>query len=59
MRSYANTMIPTSCSAASVARLEKSIVQYKELSAGAMRSLKSAHEREVRCVAIKSAMTVR
>jgi aminopeptidase N len=59
MRAYGGSMIPTNCSAANVARLEKAIVQYKDLSAGTLRSLKNTHERAVRCVAIKSAMTVR
>ncbi len=59
MRTYSGAMIPANCSTASVARLEKAIVQYKDLSAGTLRALKSTHEREVRCVAIRRAMTLR
>jgi aminopeptidase N len=59
MRSYGYTMIPANCTAANVARLDKAIGQYKELSASTMRALKDTHEREVRCVAIKNAMTLR
>jgi hypothetical protein len=42
-----------------VARLEKAIAQNKDLSAGTVRALKNTHEHEVRCVAIKGAMTLR
>ncbi len=59
MRSYAGSMIPTNCTAASVVRLEKAIAQYTDLSAGTMRSLKSRHDQEKRCVSIKNAMTLR
>ena len=59
MRSYSGTMIPANCTSANVARLERAIVQYKALSAGTLRALKSTHEQEVRCVAIKGAMTLR
>ncbi|MES3023615.1 MAG: aminopeptidase N [Pseudomonadota bacterium] len=59
MRTYGGSMIPSGCSPANVARLEKAIAQHKDLSAGTMRALKNTHEDEVRCVAIKNAMTVR
>jgi aminopeptidase N len=59
MRSYGSTMIPANCTAANVARLEKAIAQNKDLSAGTVRALKNTHEHEVRCVAIKGAMTLR
>ncbi|WP_426211409.1 aminopeptidase N [Massilia sp. TWP1-3-3] len=59
MRSYGGSMIPANCTAANVARLDKVIAQNKNLSAGIMRALKDTHEHEVRCVAIKKAMTVR
>ena len=59
MRSYAGTMIPANCTPANVARLEKAMAQNKDLSAGTVRALKSTHEHEVRCVAIKNALTLR
>ncbi len=59
MRSYAASMIPATCTAANVARLEKAIASYQDLSAGVMRTLKDKHEQAARCVAIKNAMTLR
>ena len=59
MRSYAGTMIPANCTPANVARLEKAMAQNKDLTAGTLRALKSTHEQEVRCVAIKNALTLR
>ncbi len=59
MRSYGGSMIPANCTPASVARLEKAIARYKDLSAGTLRALKNTHEDEVRCVAIKGALTLR
>jgi aminopeptidase N len=58
MRSYAGSMIPASCTAASVKRLEAAVARFKGLSAGTRRALLGAHQDDVRCVAIKKAMTV-
>ena len=59
MRTYGSTMIPANCTSANVARLNKAIAQYKGLSAGTVRALKETQDREVRCVAIKNALTLR
>ena len=59
MRAYGGSMIPANCTPANVARLEKTIAQNKQLSAGTVRALKDTHDHEVRCVAIKNALTVR
>lgn len=58
MRSYANAMIPSNCSDASIARLNQAVARYQDLSAGTMRALKETHEQESRCVAIRKAMTL-
>ncbi len=55
MRSYAGSMIPSTCTAASVDRLAKAIADDTTLSAGTRRSLLLAHENDVRCVAIRAA----
>lgn len=55
MRSYAGSMIPSTCTAASVDRLAKAIDSNTTLSAGTRRSLLLAHENYVRCVAIRAA----
>jgi aminopeptidase N len=55
MRSYAGSMIPATCTPASVARLERAIAAAEGLSAGTRRSLLSAHEEDVRCVAVRTA----
>jgi aminopeptidase N len=57
MRSYANTMIPATCTPASVARLQAAIDKLPDLSAGTRRSLLVMHQEDERCVAIKKAMT--
>ncbi len=54
MRSYANSMIPTACTAASVSRLEQVMKSMDGLSAGTRRALLSEHEADVRCVAIRN-----
>ncbi len=54
MRSYARTMIPATCTAASVARLAAAIESMTTLSAGTRRALLSSHEEDVRCVNIRS-----
>ena len=54
MRTYSATMIPRTCNAASVARLERTIAASDALSAGTRRALLTAREEEQRCVAIRS-----
>jgi aminopeptidase N len=56
MRAYANTMIPTNCTPASVARLGKAAAHMTGLSALTRRSLLGALEEDQRCVAVKRAM---
>jgi len=58
MRSYANMMIPASCTPASVQRLQAAVGKLKDLSAGTRRALLVTHQEDERCVAIKKAMTV-
>ena len=58
MRSYASSLIPASCTPASVKRLANAIVEFKDLSVGSRRALLVRHEEDERCVAIKAAMTV-
>jgi aminopeptidase N len=58
MRSYAGSLIPASCTPASVKRLEAAVAQNKDLSAGTMRSLRHAEQEDKRCVTIRQAMTV-
>ncbi len=55
MRSYAGLMIPSSCTAASVARLQKALADNPGLSAGTRRSLLGVHEGDARCLAIREA----
>jgi aminopeptidase N len=57
MRSFAE-MIPASCTAASVKRLESAAAQYKELSNSTRRALLYTHQEDKRCLMIKQAMTV-
>jgi aminopeptidase N len=59
MRSYAQTMIPVGCTEQSVARLDKAIAEYRELSAFTARSLREAREDDMRCVTIKNSLTLR
>ena len=58
MRAYANAMIPTGCTPASVQRLQTAVTRLKDLSAGTRRALLVTHQEDERCVAIKKAMTV-
>jgi aminopeptidase N len=58
MRSFAASMIPATCTPASVKRLASAVSQLKDLSAGTRRALLNTHEEDKRCVAIKQAMTV-
>ena len=57
MRAYANSLIPTGCTPASVKRLDGAVAQMKELSAGTRRALLDAQQEDQRCVSIKQAMT--
>jgi aminopeptidase N len=57
MRAYANALIPTSCTPASVKRLDAAVARMKDLSAGTRRSLLDAQQEDQRCVTIKQAMT--
>ncbi len=58
MRSYAGSLIPSGCTPASVARLDKAIARFPDLSAGTKRGLLVTHQEDARCVAIKKAMTI-
>ena len=55
LRSYASSMIPTGCTAASVARLEKAVATLTTLSPGTRRELLSKHESDSRCLAVRNA----
>ncbi len=57
MRSF-GTMIPASCTPASVKRLETAAAQYKDLSAATRRTLLTIHQEDQRCLMIKKAMTL-
>lgn len=59
MRSYAQTMIPTGCTEASVARLDQAIATHRDLSAFTARTLREARENDMRCVSIRKKMSVR
>jgi len=56
MRSYAE-MIPATCSAASIKRLDAAAAKYTDLSAGTRRALLTLREEDQRCVTISRAMT--
>ena len=55
MRTYAGTMIPSACTAASVARLQQAMDTMTTLRAGTRRSLIGDHEGDARCLAIREA----
>jgi aminopeptidase N len=57
MRAYAGSMIPASCTPASVKRLSDAAAKMADLSAGTRRSLLDTLEADQRCVTIKNAMT--
>jgi aminopeptidase N len=59
MRAYGPSMIPASCTPASVKRLQAASGGMKELSAGTRRALQDTLEEDQRCVAIKQAMTAK
>ncbi|MBU2925383.1 aminopeptidase N [Colwellia sp. C2M11] len=55
MRSY-NQLIPTTCSEASVARLNKAVTELTNLSSGTKRSLLIKQQEDKRCLMIKDAI---
>ena len=55
MRTYSGSMIPSGCTAESVARLEAFIAAKPALSAGTQRDLLGAHEGDARSLAIRQA----
>jgi aminopeptidase N len=57
MRAYAASMIPATCTPASVQRLDAAIAKLPELSNGTRRALLVTRQEDARCVAIKQAMT--
>jgi aminopeptidase N len=57
MRAFAASMIPASCTPASVKRLAAAAAAMKELSAGTRRALLDAQQEDQRCVTIRNAMT--
>ena len=59
MRSYAGSLIPATCTPASVKRLEAAAGKYTELSAGTRRALLDTLQEDGRCLSIKQAMTVK
>ncbi len=59
MRSYAGSLIPATCTPASVERLEAAAGKYTALSAGTRRALLDTLQEDGRCVRIKQAMTVK
>ncbi|MRW86863.1 aminopeptidase N [Pseudoduganella sp. FT26W] len=59
MRAYGASMIPATCTPASVERLDAAIAGLPDLSAGTRRALLVTRQEDERCVAIKKAMTVR
>jgi len=58
MRAYSASMIPATCTPASVQRLAAAVEDNKELSTGTRRALLVAHQEDARCVAIRRALTV-
>ncbi|TFW29940.1 aminopeptidase N [Duganella callida] len=58
MRAYSASMIPATCTPASVQRLDAAIVTLPDLSAGTKRSILVTRQEDERCVAIRKAMTV-
>jgi aminopeptidase N len=57
MRAFAGSMIPTSCTPASVKRLAAAADKMTDLSAGTRRALLDTLQEDQRCVAIRQAMT--
>ncbi|HZX28761.1 MAG TPA: aminopeptidase N [Telluria sp.] len=58
MRSYGASMIPATCTPASVKRLSDAVATMTGLSAGTRRALVGTLEADERCVAIKKALTI-
>jgi aminopeptidase N len=58
MRAYATSMIPATCTPASVKRLSNAAATMTGLSAGTQRALLDTLDADQRCVAIKNALTV-
>ena len=54
IRSYAGSLIPATCTPASVARLEAAARTMTTVSASTRRALLSRHEEDGRCVAIRN-----
>ena len=59
MRSYAGSLIPATCTPASVQRLEAAAGKYTALSAGTRRALLDTLQEDGRCVRMEQAMTVK
>jgi aminopeptidase N len=59
MRSYGPSLIPASCTPASVARLQAAATSMTALSAGTRRALLDTLQEDQRCVVIKGAMTAK
>jgi len=59
MRSYGPSMIPASCTPASVQRLQAAAAGMKDLSAGTRRALLDTLQEDQRCVTIKQAVTAK
>jgi len=59
MRAYAGSLIPASCTPASVARLQAASTGMTGLSAGTRRALLDALQEDQRCVTVKQAMTAK
>lgn len=57
MRAFAGSLIPATCTPASVQRLSRAASQLKDLSAGTRRSLLDALQEDQRCVAIRKTLT--
>ena len=58
MRSYANILIPATCSEQSVARLQQAASNYNTLAAGTKRALLIKLQDDQRCVMIKNTITI-
>jgi aminopeptidase N len=59
MRAYGPSLIPATCTPASVKRLQGASDSMRDLSAGTRRALVDMLEEDQRCVAIRQAMTAK
>jgi aminopeptidase N len=59
MRAYGPSLIPATCTPASVKRLQAASNNMKDLSAGTRRTLVDRLEEDQRCVTIRQAMTAK